>query len=155
VGVWVEARAPSPHQNLATETRNPPSPISTRHLKLELVLLALIVLVALFLRVYQINTFPNGCQYDEAKNGLDALQWMNGAPYVPYADTNEGQATFFTYLIALAFKLLGVGVTQMRLVSAICATATIPVFYFLARDWLYCSCSWCAPCATVVGEIGR
>jgi sugar lactone lactonase YvrE/4-amino-4-deoxy-L-arabinose transferase-like glycosyltransferase len=104
--------------------------------KSETLLLLVILLLALVLRVYQIDTFPNGCQSDECNNGMDALHWLEGRPYTPYAETNEGQATFFTLLIALAFRLLGVGVTQMRLVSAISATLTILVFYFLARDWL-------------------
>ena len=94
--------------------------------------------MALFLRVYQINTFPNGCQSDECNNGMDALKWLNGRLYTPYAETNEGQATLFTYLIAFMFKLAGVGITQMRLVSAIVATLSLLAFYFLARelfDW--------------------
>lgn len=104
----------------------------------EIIALIILLAVAFFLRVYQINTFPNGCQSDECNNGMDALKWLNGRPYTPYAETNEGQATLFTYLIALMFKLAGVGVTQMRLVSAIVATATLLAFYFLARelfDW--------------------
>jgi hypothetical protein len=102
--------------------------------RLERTLLAVVFLTALFLRVKDIGSFPNGCQSDEGQNGLAAVAAGEGRPYFPYAETNEGQATLFTYLIAVAFKLFGSGVTQMRLVSAVVGTATIVAFWFLARD---------------------
>ncbi|MBC7248919.1 MAG: glycosyltransferase family 39 protein [Anaerolineae bacterium] len=103
--------------------------------RLEAVLLTAILLIALVLRIYQIDTFPNGCQSDEGNNGLDALRWLRGAPYAPYAETNEGQATLFTYIIALYFRLFGVGVPSMRLVSATFGALTVLAFYVLARDF--------------------
>ncbi len=100
----------------------------------DLLLLALILAVSAFVRFHQLDVFPNGCQSDECNNGLDALRWLAGGGYVPYAETNEGQATLFTYLIALSFQLFGVGVTQMRMVSALMGVLTVAAFYFLARD---------------------
>ena len=100
----------------------------------DLLLLALILAVSIFVRFNQIGVFPNGCQSDECNNGLDALKWLGSAGYLPYAETNEGQATLFTYLIALSFQLFGVGVTQMRVVSALVGVLTVGAFYFLARD---------------------
>jgi 4-amino-4-deoxy-L-arabinose transferase-like glycosyltransferase len=100
----------------------------------DLVLLAFVLAVSAFVRFYQLDVFPNGCQSDECNNGLDALRWLAGAGYMPYAETNEGQATLFTYLIALSFQLFGVGVTQMRMVSALMGLLTVVAFYFLARD---------------------
>ncbi len=100
---------------------------------LEFGLLAVIVLLSLFLRTYRLDTIPNGCQSDECNNGLDALRWLSGAPYTPYAETNEGQATLFTYGLALFFRLFGVSVPTMRLLSALCGVGTVIAFYFLAR----------------------
>ncbi|MCD6291374.1 MAG: glycosyltransferase family 39 protein, partial [Anaerolineae bacterium] len=100
----------------------------------ELMWLMVILLLAAFARFYQLDTIPNGCQSDEGNNGLDALRWLHGAPYTVYAETNEGQATFFTYLLALAFKLFGAGVVQMRAVSATAGVLTVLAFYLLARD---------------------
>ncbi|MDH7487863.1 MAG: hypothetical protein QHJ81_16515, partial [Anaerolineae bacterium] len=53
----------------------------------ELMFLLLILLAALFLRTWQLDAIPNGCQSDECNNGLDALKWLSGAPYTPYAET--------------------------------------------------------------------
>lgn len=100
----------------------------------DLLLLAFILAISAFVRFNQLGVFPNGCQSDECNNGLDALKWLGGAGYLPYAETNEGQATLFTYLIALSFQLFGVGVTQMRVVSALVGALTVAAFYFLARD---------------------
>jgi hypothetical protein len=104
--------------------------------KIEILFLLLIVLGSFFLRTYKLNVFPNGCQSDECNNGLDAIKWLQGQPYTPYIGTNEGQATLFSYLLALSFKLLGVGVFQMRIVSAVIGSLTLVAFYFLARDFL-------------------
>jgi len=100
----------------------------------ELVLLLLILVVAAFVRFYKLDQIPFGCQSDEGNNGLDALKWLRGAPYTPYAETNEGQATLFTYLLAFSFKLFGVSVMHMRIVSAFIGVLTVAVFYILARD---------------------
>ncbi len=99
----------------------------------ELLVLFLIIMVAFVVRVWHIASFPFGCQSDEGNNGLDALKWLHGAPYIPYAETNEGQATLFTYLIALFFQLFGVSVVSMRLLSAVVGTLTMAAFYPLAR----------------------
>jgi hypothetical protein len=100
----------------------------------DLLLLALILVVAWWARFHQLDIYPNGCQSDECNNGLDALEWLSGAVYTPYAETNEGQATLFTYLIALSFQVFGAGVAQMRFVSALVGVLTVAAFYFLGRD---------------------
>ncbi|NOZ26559.1 MAG: hypothetical protein GXP39_00715 [Chloroflexi bacterium] len=100
----------------------------------ELLWLTGILLLAAAARFHRLDMVPNGCQSDECNNGLDALRWLRGAPYTVYAGTNEGQATFFTYLLALSFKLFGPGVVQMRAVSALIGVLTVLAFYLLARD---------------------
>ncbi len=100
---------------------------------LEFGLLLVIILGGCFLRTYGLEAIPNGCQSDECNNGLDALKWLSGAPYTPYAETNEGQATLFTYGLALFFKLFGSSVPTMRFLSAMVGVYTIVAFYFLAR----------------------
>lgn len=100
----------------------------------DLWLLALILILAWWARFHQLDIYPNGCQSDECNNGLDALKWLSGAAYTPYAETNEGQATLFTYLIALSFRIFGVDVLSMRFVAATVGVLTVAAFYFLARD---------------------
>jgi len=124
VALW--PAAPAPRRPTAT------AEVSARQ---EIFVLAFIILVAFLVRVSGLDTIPNGLQSDEGNNGLEALRWLSGAPYSPYAETNEGQATLFTYLIALSLKLFGVSVSSMRLVSAVVGTLTVVAFYVLAREF--------------------
>ena len=101
---------------------------------LEILILVLIIAGALALRVWDFSLFPNGLQSDEGNNGIDALKWISGAPYTHYSESNEGQASLFTYLIALGFSFFGPTLEVMRSVSALVGVATVIAFYFLVRD---------------------
>lgn len=100
----------------------------------ETVILLLILAAAFAVRFWDLPAFPNGLQSDEGNNGMDALKWLSGAPYTPYSEVNEGQATLFTYLIALSFKFLGVSMTSLRLASVVVGVLTVLAFHFLARE---------------------
>ena len=111
--------------------RAPPREVPRRW---EWLLLACIVLLAFAVRAWRVDLYPNGCQSDECNNGMDALWWLQGMPYTPFRLTNEGQATLFTYIIALFFRLFGASVATMRLASAVVGAVTVGAFYFMARD---------------------
>lgn len=100
----------------------------------EWLLLACLVLLAFAVRAWRVDLYPNGCQSDECNNGMDALWWLQGMPYTPFRLTNEGQATLFTYILALFFRLFGASVPTMRLASAVAGALTVWAFYLLARD---------------------
>ncbi|MGC8836916.1 MAG: PA14 domain-containing protein [Anaerolineae bacterium] len=115
----------------ASPRRAPPREVPRRW---EWLLLACIVLLALAVRAWRVDLYPNGCQSDECNNGMDALWWLRGLPYTPFRMTNEGQATLFTYILALFFRLFEANVPTMRLASAVVGALTVWAFYLLARD---------------------
>ncbi len=131
VGVWWDG--PSPDPQAEARAAQPFFPPVLRG-RTWILLLGLILLVALFARFYALNLYPHGLQSDEANNGLDALRWLAGASYTPYAETNEGQATLFTYLIALYLHLFGQSVAVMRMVPATVGVLTVLAFFALARE---------------------
>ncbi len=132
VSLFLDAPSPDPAAEQQAEAARPRPEMPRRLL---ILLLLLILAVAAVARFTALDTYPNGCQSDECNNGLDALKWLSGDyPYRPYAETNEGQATLFTYLIALAIALFGQSVETMRMVSALAGTLTVLAFYFLARE---------------------
>jgi hypothetical protein len=116
----------APHQEQAT-------PRKRWGFLAEMALLGIILAVALGVRLWQWEFFPNGLQSDEANNAMEALKWLSGAAYSPYSEANEGQATLFTYLIALSFSVLGADLFAIRLVPILVGTATVAAFYWLTR----------------------
>lgn len=99
----------------------------------EIALLVGILAAALLVRAWDIALFPDGLQSDEGNNGVEALKWLSGAPYTPYSEANEGQASLFTYLIAFSFALFGPTLEAMRGVSIAVGVLTVAVFYLFAR----------------------
>ena len=130
-GVWWDEPSPDPEADVRAAR---PFYAGVLRRRTVMLALALILAVAIFARFYALNLYPHGLQSDEANNGLDALKWLAGASYTPYAETNEGQATLFTYLIALYIHLFGQSVVAMRMVSATAGVLTILAFYALARE---------------------
>jgi len=100
----------------------------------ELILLAIICAMGAFLRFYQLQSIPFGLFFDEATNGLDAVRVIQQQVYPVYFEANYGRGALFIYLLALSFKLLGVSVLAMRLVTAALGVLTILAFYFLFRQ---------------------
>ncbi len=100
----------------------------------ELILLAIISAIGAFLRLYQLQSIPFGLFFDEATNGLDAVRVIQQRVYPVYFRTLNGRGTLFIYLLALSFKLLGVSILAMRLVTAVLGVLTILAFYFLFRQ---------------------
>jgi len=100
---------------------------------IEAVALIFIVVVAFIVRWRRLDLYPNGIQSDEANNARDALLWLSGAPYTPYSEANVGQASLFTYLIAMNFGLFGVNLQTMRLTAVFAGTITVAAFYPLVR----------------------
>jgi 4-amino-4-deoxy-L-arabinose transferase-like glycosyltransferase len=97
------------------------------------VVLVLITLAAGFLRLVALDTFPPGLYHDEAYNGLDALQVLQGQTPI-FFEANNGREPLFIYLAAASIAALGRSPGALRLVSAIVGTLTVPAFYWLGRE---------------------
>jgi uncharacterized membrane protein len=106
----------------------------TLPMKTEMILFSLIIAVAAFMRLFEIDLIPAGCYYDEALNGLAAIDILHGKSLPIYLSPEAANnAAVFMYYIAVAFKFFGIGATQIRLVSAILGILAVPAFYFLIR----------------------
>lgn len=96
-------------------------------------MLTVVVIAALF-RFWQLGRWPPGLYRDEAYNGLDALNVLDGrlALFFP---ANNGREPLYIYLVAVAVALLGPTALAVRLPAAIVGTlATLPT-YALGRAW--------------------
>lgn len=111
------------------ETFRQQCPLST-----EIILLLAILAVATFFRFHKLDTVPPGCHYDEACNGLIAVDILNGIHTV-YTPIGNGKTTFFFYGIAAMFKLFGTTVEAMRATAGLSGLLAIVMTWLLAR---YC-----------------
>lgn len=99
----------------------------------EALFLALILLSALFMRTYRLDTMPPGVYLDEADNAVWGLRFLE-APYSPYTEHRHGNATLPFQLLGLALKTFGVEPSVLRALDVSLGLATVAVFYFLARE---------------------
>ena len=107
-----------------------------------------ILLVAAFLRLWQIGTIPPGFHFDEAFEGLEAWRILKDPAYRPiFLTGNFGVPPLNAYLNALTFFLVDrfslgeadglVGPTAMRTTAALFGTLGVLLIYALARELTY------------------
>ncbi len=93
------------------------------------------LLVAFFLRVWQLDLMPPGLYYDEAMHGLDALRVWQGQLYFFFPNAG-GHEPLFTYVVAGFVRVLGNNVWAIRLPSAFFGTLAIAACFALGRPLL-------------------
>ncbi|MDO8673830.1 MAG: glycosyltransferase family 39 protein, partial [Dehalococcoidia bacterium] len=116
----------------ASDRRSEEEHPSSRVIRLLLVLI--LFALALFLRTYRLHSLPPGLFFDEASNGLDVLDILNGKLSV-FFERNYGREPLFIYLQALSSYLLGPNPFALRLTSAVVGVVTTLATFFAARRW--------------------
>ncbi|MFA7319620.1 MAG: glycosyltransferase family 39 protein [Parcubacteria group bacterium] len=96
-------------------------------------ILAVIIILGIFLRVYHIDSAPPGVYPDEAVNGLDAIDAMHGQ-WQWFYPANNGREGLFMNLIALCFKFFGISVLTLKLPTIIFGTLAIWGIYLLGAE---------------------
>jgi len=99
-----------------------------------IILLLLILFLAVFLRVWQIDSIPPGLYPDEAMNGNDALTTLKTGQFKIFYPENNGREGLFIWLIALSFKIIYSSVWTLRLVSAVFGILTVLGLYLMAKE---------------------
>jgi 4-amino-4-deoxy-L-arabinose transferase-like glycosyltransferase len=102
--------------------------------RVDLALLLVILLVALFLRVYELPDIPPGLHYDEAANAILAADIARGKAHPLFIEAYTGKEVLFFYLAGASMRLLGASVFSLRLTSALVGVLTVLITYQLARE---------------------
>ncbi|MCA9954843.1 MAG: hypothetical protein KC434_09005, partial [Anaerolineales bacterium] len=127
----------------------------------ERIMLLLIVLLAAFLRLWQLEALPPGLYHDEAYNGLDALSLVQGKTFPQFYEGwelyaqeahgenppeptrwpiffegNYGREPLHIYLMAFSVWLLGPTPFAIRLVPALSGVLAVLLTYFAAKELL-------------------
>ncbi len=98
--------------------------ISTRRISPMLLGFGMILLLAFFLRFYNIENLPAGLYPDEAMNGTNAIEANETGNYKLFYEDNSGREGLFINLQALALKTFGYNIPALKLWSAIFGTLT-------------------------------
>jgi len=117
----------------------------------EAAVVGVIFLVAAFFRFWKINSIPPGVYYDEALNGLLAVDINGGARNVYLRPVL--QPAYYSYFEALFIHLFGISNWSTRALPVLFGLITILPFYFLLRftmglpmaiigTWLLAVCRW-------------
>lgn len=100
--------------------------------KVEVTTLLFTLLVAAFLRLWQLDQTPPGLTHDEANNVHDAAVVLNGVrpPYFPVA---QGKEPLYPYSVAVLMSVLGRSPWTMRLTSAMWGLLLVVVSHAWTR----------------------
>ncbi|MFH1714562.1 MAG: glycosyltransferase family 39 protein [Candidatus Nealsonbacteria bacterium] len=93
-------------------------------------LVLLILILASFFRLWQINEIPPGIYPDEAMNANQAVI----SPGEIFYPENNGREGFFVNLAWLSFSVFGVSVWSFKLISALAGILTVFGIYLLAKE---------------------
>ncbi len=93
-----------------------------------------ILVLALFVRIYHLDSLPAGLYPDEATNGTDALLANETGNYRLFYTNNYGREGLFINLQALAIKYFGNTIPVLKAWSVFFGTFAILGLYLLARE---------------------
>lgn len=97
-------------------------------------LVFVIIIIASFLRLYQIKTVPPGLYPDEAMEGNNALQIVHGASFQSFYAENNGREGLFVNILVPFLQFFGNEPWVIRLPMAIAGILTVLGVYFLAAE---------------------
>jgi 4-amino-4-deoxy-L-arabinose transferase-like glycosyltransferase len=104
-----------------------------RH-RLELAGLAVLLLVALLVRVVDLENIPVNLGGDEAAWGLEALAMLDGKLENPFATRWFGLPSLPFLFLGLSMKVFGASVAGLRMLSVFTGTAAVLTTFLLARE---------------------
>lgn len=96
--------------------------------------LTAVITIALFFRLYQLDTFLHWAFGDELTYGIEAQKVRHGTYSSLFTYTWDQAAATYPYLVALFQQLFGESLHSGRLVSVVFGTLTVPLVALCARE---------------------
>ena len=100
----------------------------------EIVFLIIILVIAAFFRLWQLDSIPAGIYPDVAINGNDALDSLKTGDFKVFYPENNGREGLFIWMVALSFAIFGVSIWSIKIVAAIVGILTVLGLYLLTRE---------------------
>ncbi|MDO8655293.1 MAG: glycosyltransferase family 39 protein [bacterium] len=98
--------------------------------------LILVLLLAAFLRLWQLQVIPPGIYPDEAQNAMDAIQTLETRQPQVFYPANNGREGLFNNLTALSFAIFGISIWSFKIVPAAAGILTVLGQYLLSKELL-------------------
>jgi 4-amino-4-deoxy-L-arabinose transferase-like glycosyltransferase len=92
-----------------------------------------ITLLALFLRLYRLQSVPPGINGDELFNAIDALR-LGWGKWQIYFEGNNGREALFLYLMAIPLNLFGHQLWALRLPAVLLGVGSVFTAYGIGRQ---------------------
>jgi len=99
-----------------------------------LILLLVILAIASFFRLWQLDLIPPGLYPDEAINGNDAISALKTGNFKVFYPENNGREGLFINLISLSFGIFGISVWSLKIVGALLGIFTVLGLFLLTRE---------------------
>ena len=132
LGVWLaEATALGSEDG---QSKNRAVPVSRVLRQPDLWLLA-ILLLALFMRLFQFYSLPFGTWYDEATAGIEARRILQDPAFRPAFSVAMNQVAHHLYLFAVSMQLLGDNIAALRAVSVFLGIGAVVAAYLFGREY--------------------
>jgi len=100
--------------------------------KMEILLLLIIFIIAIFLRAWNLENVPPACWFDEAENALETIRILNG-DFFFFTPNNNGRGALQFFWTVPFFAWFGANIFSLRLASAVLGILTIPAAWLLFR----------------------
>lgn len=98
------------------------------------VCLAIVVLLAIFMRFYKLNSLPPGLHPDEAANGLDIFRILEHHDIRAIYNTNGPRESLFFFLQSIGVMLFGNTIFALRVAPAALGVLAVVMVYVLATE---------------------
>ncbi|OGZ17933.1 MAG: hypothetical protein A2Z78_01875 [Candidatus Nealsonbacteria bacterium RBG_13_36_15] len=101
-----------------------------------LLILLLILAIAAFFRLWQLDKIPPGLYPDVAIYANDGLNSLQNRDFKVFYPENNGREGLYMWLLALSFSIFGVSVWSIKIVTATIGILTVLGLYFLTKEIL-------------------
>lgn len=99
------------------------------------VLLGGVILLAIGMRFWHLNTLPPGLHPDEAANGIDIFRILERHDWRVIYNTNGPRETLFFYLQAGFVAAMGNTILALRMAPALFGVLAVVMVYLLTKEW--------------------
>lgn len=102
--------------------------------KKSLIFLLIILAIASFFRLWQLDKIPPGLYPDVAMNGNNALETLKTGDFKVFYADNNGREGMIMWLDVISFSIFGISIWSMKIVAAIFGILTVFGLYLLVKE---------------------